>query len=697
VDDSLTDADALINALRSSGHAVRASREETLEHIENRITNQVWDLLLCRDTAIQASPEELVELLHRVGKDIPCIVLASDPENKADLYQSGVHDVIGYDDVKRLQFAVARELRNLAMRRDSRRNRRALRESERRAENLLEGSRDAIAYIHDGVHVHVNKAYLTLFGYEQGEDLDGLPIMDSIATDDHGKFKSAVRRFSEQQATAEPETVKMQCIHADGSKFNAQMEFNYAQIDGQSCVQVTIRDDNTGGLGGIASDSELQHLRDHDSLTDLYNRMRFMDELAKATNIATEGGGDSELLYIMLDDCHTIKEQVGLSACDAIIKSIAELLLQQLADDETLGRYSDQAFTIIVPSDNDDEVDMRAEIYRKAIDEYVSYVGGKNLDIYCSIGISRISEGVDSAIDNADRACLQAQQAGGNRIKRHPVSQTPQEQVDSSAERQERLQQVIESDSFCLYYQPIVSMHGEEHEFYEVLLRVENEDGTIVSAEDIIDDAKKYGVMAKIDTWVTRNALDSLEQHRKEHPQTRFFIKLSEQTLASQAYVSWLSTALEAHQLDGSALVFEISEIVAMENLEETKKMIAQLKEIGCEFGLEHFGSGFDFSRSLSVLDVDYLKINGTFVENMVKDPENQAAVKAIIEMTQRAGKQSIAEFVSDANSLAMLWGLGVDYAQGYYIQQPSAELDYNFSDEEEEPEGEEDEEGDDE
>jgi multidomain signaling protein FimX len=109
--------------------------------------------------------------------------------------------------------------------------------------------------------------------------------------------------------------------------------------------------------------------------------------------------------------------------------------------------------------------------------------------------------------------------------------------------------------------------------------------------------------------------------------------------------------------------------------------VITQLKNIGCEFGLEHFGSGIDFSQSLSVLDVDYLKINGHFVQNMAKDTENQAAVKAIIEMTKQAGKNCIAEFVSDANSLALLWRLGVDYAQGYYIHEPSDKLDYNFED----------------
>jgi len=187
--------------------------------------------------------------------------------------------------------------------------------------------------------------------------------------------------------------------------------------------------------------------------------------------------------------------------------------------------------------------------------------------------------------------------------------------------------------------------------------------------------------MKDVDEWIITEAVAVLVDFRKQHPKTRFFIKLSQQTLNNDGFVDWLLNLLNQQGLDGEALVFEISETAAFANLAHAAMTISKLKNIGCEFGLEHFGSGLDFSQSLESLDVDYLKINGTFVENMAKDTENQAAVKAIIEMTKQAGKRSIAEFVSDANSLALLWRLGVDYAQGYYIHEPSDKLDYNFED----------------
>lgn len=502
-----------------------------------------------------------------------------------------------------------------------------------------------------------------------------------IAVDDHGRFKSVFRQFSESDEASAPESLSVQCVKADGKSFKANIEFSHARVEGEDCTQVVIRDE----ASSTVADAQVQLLRDHDFITGLYSRVRFMDELQKYIHAAAEGKGDAVLLYIVLDDFQVIKEQVGLGISDIILKSVADILRKNLLEGEILGHFSDRVFTVVIPSSDNKQVDVRAETYRQAIADYVSHSEGGKIDLQCSIGISYINESLasaETALENADRACTQAQQAGGNRIERyHPKEEQKVESTQSTDEWRTKLETALQNDEFCLYYQPIVSLHGEEQEIYEVLLRLKQPDGTLLSADGFIEQAEQHKMMGEIDKWVIRNAFDALEIHKKKRPKTRFFIKLSEQTLCTSEYVDWLCVTLSAHNLDGKALVFEISETSALENLEQTKKVITQLKDIGCEFGLEHFGSGMDFSQSLNVLDVDYLKINGHFVQNMAKDTENQAAVKAIIEMTKEAGKYCIAEFVSDANSLALLWRLGVDYAQGFYIHEPSEKLDYNFED----------------
>ncbi|MFW5451724.1 MAG: EAL domain-containing protein [Methylophagaceae bacterium] len=681
VDDSLTEADSITNTLRSTGHAVRASRLDNLPEIEQALTGQSWDLILCRDSFSAVSPRELVNTVQRLGKDLPCIVLSSGQENIEELYSVGVQDVVAMHDGQRLQFAVERELQNLFMRRLCRRNERALRESEKRSRLLLESSRDAVAYMHEGMHIYVNRAYIALFGYEEVEDIDGLPFLDMVTIEDHAKFKSVFRKFSEN-VDAKPQTVSVQCVKADGSGFKANIEFSHAKVEDENCTQVVIRDNDERDE---SSDGQLQLLRDHDFLTGLYSRARFVDELEIVAGKAGEGQGDAALLYIVIDDFLSIKDKFGLGASDVVLKDLAEMLRKKTAEKDIIARYSDQVFTVIIASNDDELVQSRAEIYRQIIDSYVSQAN--EIDLKCSIGISRISEKLSSTqaiLDNADHACMQAQRAGGNQAARYQADTSDKDTPDKDVTDawQQRLQEAIHYEGFCLYYQPIVSLHGEEQELYETLLRMKDEDGeTLLTPDIFMSPAEQCGLMNEIDEWVITHALSTLAEHQKTRPKTRFFLKLSKQTLGKAEFIDWLCTSLNDHNIEGSSLVFEISETAAVENLEAAKATISKLKNIGCEFGLEHFGSGLDFSHSLEVLDVDYLKINGAFVQNMSKDKENQAAVKAIIEMTKQAGKSSIAEFVSDANSLALLWRLGVDYAQGYYIHEPSDKLDYNFED----------------
>lgn len=680
VDDSLSDADAVVNVLRSAGHAVRAAREERVEALEQALNSHGWDLLICRDDLPELTPTDIVNLIKRLGKDLPCIVITEQSETEKALFQSGVQDVVLKNDNERLLFAAERELDNLFVRRHGRRNERALRESEKRSRALLESSRDAVAYMHEGMHIYVNHAYLKLFGYEKHEDVDGLPILDLIVSKDHAKFKMVFRQFTEQ-VDAQPAVVVAQCLKADGVVFDADIEFSHAQVEGENCTQVVIRDRPML----VDEDNEyLAQLQHYDALTGLYNRTHFVDELQQSLNNAAEQNTDSVLCYLHLDDFHLLKEQVGLAASDTIIQSVAGLLRTVIRDDETLGRYGDQVFTIIVPTADEEVVNQRAETFRRSIADFRSQIGGKVVTLSCSIGMTRLSESVASAqtaLEYADKACTWAQRAGGNQHAWYE-DQVSHSEADDLSDWAERLKYALSENLFALHFQPIVGLHGPQQEIYEVLLRLQDGD-KMLCAEEFIRYAVSLKMMKDIDRWVIGTALKRLAEHRQKHPKTRFFIKLSEQTLEDQQYVDWLSASLSAQQLTGQALVFEISETAAMGNLHGTKAIVTQLKTIGCEFGLEHFGSGIDFSHSLSVLDVDYLKINGNFVENMANDSDIQAAIKATIDMAKQAGKRCIAGFVSDAVSLALLWRLGVDYAQGFYIHEPSARLDYNFEGEE--------------
>ena len=681
VNDSLTEADNITNILRSTGYAVRATRHDTLMAIEAALNNQSWDLLICKASLTAAPPKEVVNYVHRLGRDLPCIVLTVPHDDVESIYQLAVQDVIPSNDNQRIQFAAERELQNLFMRRLARRNERALRESEKRSRLLLDSSRDAVAYMHEGMHIYVNNAYLALFGFEERDDVSGLPMLDLITVEDHAKFKTVFRQFSEQ-SDAKPQMVSVQCVKTDSSRFKANIEFSHAEVEGEPCTQVVVRHDED-----IDPEAQIQLLRDHDFLTGLYTRARFLDELEDMVGRAGEGRGDAALLYLVIDEFQSIKEKLGLGSSDLVIKEVAELLKSVKGEKDLLARYSDQVFAIIVDSDDAAYVAQRAEKYRQTIESYMSSQLNQKIDLRCSIGVNRISEKsstIDTVLNNADKACMQAQRNGGNQVTRFQTTLSDKsEDIDEAIHWKIQLKEALKNDNFILYYQPIVSLHGREQELYEVLLRYQCEDEKIISAETFIESAKQSDLMEEIDQWVILHAIKKLTEYQQQHPKTRLFIKLSAQTVCDPGFIDWLIATFKNNNIDANAFVFEMSETQAIESIDEVKTMISKIKQAGSEFALEHFGSGLDFSSTLDVLDVDYLKINGTFVKNMAKDAENQAAVKAIIEMGKNANKQTIAEFVSDASSLAALWRLGIDYAQGYYIHEPSQNFDYNFEEDE--------------
>lgn len=683
VDDSMSDADAVINTVRSAGHAVRATREQSLAGVENELRSKTFDLMLCSDDVAGLEPADVIALTHSLVKDIPCIVLASDKKDIQLLFDVGASDVVLFDDGDRLQFAVERELNNLFARRVARRNERALRESEKRSHALLESSRDAVAYMHEGMHIYVNSAYLNLFGYDEVEDIDGLPFLDMVMVQDHAKFKAAFRQFSEQHEDNQEASLAVQCVKADGSSFKAEIMFSHARVEGEDCTQVVVRDE----VELLQEQMQLELLRDRDFVTGLYSRIRFMEELQKAITQATQGEGDSELLYLSIDNFLDLKEQTGLRLTDLVMKTAADALRSQLSENEVIGYYSDSVFAFILPALSEQEVLSRVKALSGIVSESISQLDNVDFELICSGGLCRVSESIATAfnaLENAHQAYLDAVQDAGEGIsvRRYGASR-PEPQIEEKQEADtawsDKLQQAVNNDEFYLYYQPIVSLHGEEQEAYEVLLRLDDEQGQTFDAQQLVKQAEQLNLMAGIDRWVVRQALDKLSSHVAAHPKTRFFIKLSQQTINSDNFVDWLAATLQAHGITGSALTFEISETNAVQQLEQTRQTIASLKNIGCEFALEHFGSGIDFSTSLEEFELDYVKVNGSFVQSMAEDPENLAAVKSIVEMSKKAGKSCIAEFVSDANSLALLWQLGVDYAQGYYIHEPSENLDYIF------------------
>ncbi len=679
VESSQNDAEIIASVLRNAGYAVRARNAEDAEDVDTALREQAPELVICSTEVDGLSLSELVERLRRSGNPVPVIAVATkvDGTDVVDALRAGARDLVSKSQADHLQLVVAREMESVRAQRALRRNDAALRESQKRCQALLESSRDAIAYVHEGMHVYANRAYLELFGYGALDELEGTPIMDMVAPDDHAKFKEFLRGHG--GGGEGTDAVELRGLLPDGSTFDATMERSPASIDGEPCTQIVIR----SRVDQAELEKKIKQLSMKDLVTGLFNRQCLMESLNAALTRAETDGAHSALLHIVLDDFKGMKERVGVAGGDLVLGDLARLLERHVGEDAILARFGDDTFSLIVPADDAGAAETLAETLRAAVADHISEVGTTSVTATCSIGIVRIgteTTEVQELLNQAEFACEKARKAGGNRVEVFDRAAEQSSAKDRHEQWVNRIRTALGHDRFRLVYQPIVSLHGDANEMYEVLLRMLAEDGGEMVPGEFLGPTEQAGLMGDVDRWVLEHAIDVLAQRMQSGVRTRFFVKLSATSIVDPGLAEWLSEALKARRLPGDALVLEVSESVAVTHLKQAKALIKRTKELHCGLAIEHFGSGLNPFNLVKHLPADYLKIDGAFMRDLAESQESQETVKSLTDMAHSMGKLTIAERVEDAGTLAVLWQCGVNYIQGYFLQEPDVSLSYDFS-----------------
>lgn len=680
VEESRNDAEALANVLRNAGQKSRLRYVEDREDLEAALEQQAPDLILCA-TGLDSLPlAELIQALARRKLNTPVIAVGESGDEAAiiDAMRAGARDLCSYDQPEHLQLVVQREVSQLKQCRNAQRYQLKFKESEKRARTLMESSRDAIAYVHEGMHIFANRSYLELFGFKELEEIEGTPILDMVPADDHRQFKEFLRNYG-KDGEHERE-FKTRGLLPDGKQFDALMEFAPASIDGEPCTQIIIRSQSADSR---ELEQKLKYLSKQDVQTGLFNRQYFIEELELAVTDAVSGSGSSAVLYLMMDNFKDIKDHHGISVADTVTGDIADLLRAGCAEHDILARFGDHSFTVLRRGGEVDAIRELGGRLRQAVEDHIAEVEGQSITCTCSIGISLVTETTPSAqevISRADLACEVARSSGGNKIHLHnPVVD---EQIGRERDQQmyALIKDALENDRFRLLFQPIVSLQGEGGEKYEVLLRMQDHDGEQILPSQFLALAGQTGQIADIDRWVIRRAVKTLSEHRHQGAEAMFFIKLSAGTLLDETLPGFVRECIGEAGLPGDAIAFEIAEQGASQHLKQAKAFVNTVRELNCRTALEHFGNGPNSFQLLKHLPVDFLKIDGSFIHNLATEQDNQAMVRSILETARSMNKQCIAEFVQDAHSLAVLWQSGIDYIQGNFLQEPSEALNYDFS-----------------
>ncbi|MFU2328120.1 EAL domain-containing protein [Pseudomonas sp. NFX98] len=416
----------------------------------------------------------------------------------------------------------------------------------------------------------------------------------------------------------------------------------------------------------------------HDALTGLANRREFEYRLEQALHNLTRQSGRHALMFLDLDQFKLVNDTCGHAAGDELLRHICALLQSGLREGDTLARLGGDEFGILLENCGPEAAEKIAENLRLTVQNLHFVWKGRPFVTTVSIGLVHVSQNpttLEASLRAADMACYMAKEKGRNRVQvYHPDDSELSLRFGEMAWVQ-RLHMALEEDRFCLYAQEIAPLgidSGGAH--IEILLRLHDESGRMILPDSFIPAAERYGLMSSIDRWVVQNVFKIIAQCRAEKrhgPLAMCAINLSGTTIGDEAFLDFLREQFVAYSIPAEMICFEITETSAISNLGSAIRFINELKGLGCLFSLDDFCAGMSSFAYLKHLPVDFLKIDGSFVKDMLDDPINRAMVEVINHIGHVMGKRTIAEFVETPQIEQALLEIGVDYAQGYVIERP--------------------------
>jgi diguanylate cyclase (GGDEF)-like protein len=684
LDKSENDAEKMISLIRNAGIPTRAKRIEDEEDLLEAIDQQAWDLFLIREKEVDFDINQ--SLVHIQGKDrdIPVIVVSEDydPENIVKHIKAGSKDCIPFKEDKHLMIAIRRELESLMDRKKLHRLEIQIRDAEHRCELLLDSSKDAIAYISEGMHIYANGSYLHFLGYDDIDDMICVPVLDTFDEASQTKFKELSKPFSDNPNSPDTAPVSCRSLREDGSFLDAMMSLSAATYDGEACLQIIIRPEHDNAE--LAE--KLKELSQQDLLTGLYNRQHFMEELHAVKENAINEHQHFAIFYLSINNFQSIKSEFGMADADVILRDIAHVISENKLADHCLARLSDDVFGIISPVENGDKALDMAEHYAQVIEDHLFDIGSRTVQVTQCIGVTLVTENAPSINDILSRAQMAAQEISneeaiheGKRVNLF----TPKKdsKLDDHDIAISLIEDALENDKFKLLYQPIISLRGQSDEHYEAFVRMLNEEGEEISPYDFLPPSGPSLMASKIDKWVILQTIKHLSEHRSKGHETKLFINLTAETLQDQTFGSWLNVALQAARLPGDSLILQISENSALTYLKQVKEFTKNINTLHCKLSVNQFGRALNPFNLLKHIEPQYIKLEGSFTKDMQKNDEAKENAKEMIETLQSMGKITIVPLVESASVLSTLWQAGINYIQGYYLQAPSTDMNYDFGD----------------
>jgi PAS domain S-box-containing protein len=656
-----------INAtLRRAGHAVHCTWLPDARDLVDALIQINPELLVVFIDEKLLPIEALGELRARTQPPVPVILVAEQvtEASMTEALRAGAQEVVSLDHPERLQLVCARELRAFRLERALNSTLSSAREYQRALAAFMEGSADAIAQVHDGIVVDANPAWLELYGYSDPEAVRGQPLMDLFDPESHAALKGGLAacltgKWSDHR-------LRVTALLSDGTPLPLEMTLSQGEFDGEPVVRFIVPSRRH-------DEDEIQRrLADAvrtDPATGMLHR-RYLVEQLRARVAEPVKGGVRYLACIRPDRIDQVVAQVGPLLAEEFIAQFAAVVRAECSPADVAGRFTSSSLMFLIERGTARDVEAWAENVVRKVKATVFKIDTRTLSATATVGLGLVPPTVlDPAGPVAD--AVEATRRGGE----HGGSQVYSvDRADSDTRVQaydkiwvRHIKAALMENRFRLVQQPIASLLGEDRGMFDVLVRMLDEQGKEVLPSEFIPAAERNDLMKNIDRWVIGASM-SFSAARKP---AGIFVRLSKDTVNDKSLPIWLSNQLKASKVEPARLCFQVGQEVADQYLLQTKELREHFKRQGFRFAIEHFGAGADPQQLVDHLKPDVIKIDGTLMQGLASNAALQQKVKALVQIAKGIGAQTIAERVEDANTMAVLWQLGIEFIQGYFVHKP--------------------------
>ncbi len=666
------DVERINGALRDAGHAAHCRWAANPNSLADTLAAEPVELLIINCDRYSDSIRAVVKQKDRYNPEVPIIAMqesASEDDIEAAM-RAGACDLVSLGSRSRLQSVVTRELRALRVERALNSTLQSATEYKKQLKDHMASSASSYALVQEGIFTEVNDAWLQKFKVADKSELLGLPIMDTFEPDSQAALKGAlVATIAGRWQQGEKLVVRAHIDSGDAEEMH--LEFRRIDLDDGPMVQIRIAPQ----LKVAEEPTKLVHdALKRDPTTLFFHRAQFLERIAKRLQ-RKPASGTHCLVYVKPDNFKELRDKVGIIQSEEILAQFAEFVRKRMHPRDVAGRFEGTSIMLLLERGSARDAQVWGQQLINQLEQATFEVGDTSTHMTCTVGacgVSEIFNGLEEFIAATLRAYEEGRAAGGNTSFLDESSDHDTKQREFDKIWVKHIKSALMDNRFRLAQLPIAGLRCDSIQMFDLLVRMIDEQGKSVLPSEFIPAAERNNMMKNIDRWMLAAAIDFCRKTDAD----RVFVRLSRQSIKDGSTAAWMQQKLDEEAFDCSRLVVQIPERDCAKHIKQTRGLVRHLRKLGIGFAIEHYGVDTERFQILDMLKPDYIKIDGELMHTLMTDKTMQAAVSAIVKAAEERHIKTVAERVENANAMAVLFQLGLDFMQGHYVHEPEVVLE---------------------